>query len=215
MPGNDETHFDRPTDIAWLPDGTFFVTDGYTNTRVVEVRQERQVPDDLGHAKGNGPGPSSILPSRDRHRSEPPRCSSTIANNARIQVFDENGKFLDAVAEHPSAVSPPVITTDQYLVGRRRRARTLLKYDLNGKLLYAWGTRGTFPGPSGACTSSPSITTAICTSPRCYGGRAQKFRPKPGADQSRVDRQPDRAHRPNPRGNARGVAPVQTEAENE
>ena len=30
------THFARPTDIAWLPDGTFFVSDGYTNTRVVK-----------------------------------------------------------------------------------------------------------------------------------------------------------------------------------
>src|SRR5687768_11506379 len=34
--GNDETHFARPTDIAWLPDGTFFVSDGYVNTRVVK-----------------------------------------------------------------------------------------------------------------------------------------------------------------------------------
>jgi Homeodomain-like domain len=34
--GNDEKHFARPTDIAWLPDGTFFVSDGYTNSRVVK-----------------------------------------------------------------------------------------------------------------------------------------------------------------------------------
>src|SRR5512134_1094684 len=34
--GNDQTHFARPTDIAWLPDGTFFVSDGYVNTRVVK-----------------------------------------------------------------------------------------------------------------------------------------------------------------------------------
>jgi hypothetical protein len=26
VPGNDEKHFGRPTEIAWLPDGTFFVT---------------------------------------------------------------------------------------------------------------------------------------------------------------------------------------------
>jgi hypothetical protein len=34
--GSDQTHFARPTDLAWLPDGTFFVTDGYINTRVVK-----------------------------------------------------------------------------------------------------------------------------------------------------------------------------------
>ena len=36
VPGNDEKHFARPTDVAWLPDGTFFVSDGYVNTRVVK-----------------------------------------------------------------------------------------------------------------------------------------------------------------------------------
>src|SRR6266508_4968988 len=32
----DDKHFYRPTFIAWLPDGTFFVADGYANTRVVK-----------------------------------------------------------------------------------------------------------------------------------------------------------------------------------
>lgn len=34
--GNDEKHFGRPTNIAFLPDGTFFVSDGYVNSRVVK-----------------------------------------------------------------------------------------------------------------------------------------------------------------------------------
>src|SRR3989475_1054042 len=32
----DDKHFYRPTFIAWLPDGTFFVADGYANTRGVK-----------------------------------------------------------------------------------------------------------------------------------------------------------------------------------
>jgi peptidylamidoglycolate lyase len=36
VPRNDEKHFARPTDIAWLPDGRFFVTDGYVNKRVIK-----------------------------------------------------------------------------------------------------------------------------------------------------------------------------------
>jgi len=35
-PGDDDKHFNRETDIAWLPDGTFFVSDGYEGTRVVK-----------------------------------------------------------------------------------------------------------------------------------------------------------------------------------
>ena len=34
--GADDKHFNRPTFMAWLPDGTFFVADGYENTRVVK-----------------------------------------------------------------------------------------------------------------------------------------------------------------------------------
>ena len=32
----DTTHFNRPTFIAWLPDGSFYVADGYNGTRVVK-----------------------------------------------------------------------------------------------------------------------------------------------------------------------------------
>ena len=34
VPGADGTHFNRPTFMAWLPDGTFYVADGYNGTRV-------------------------------------------------------------------------------------------------------------------------------------------------------------------------------------
>src|SRR6266850_1934002 len=32
--------FDRPTDIAWLPDGTFFISDGYGGTRVAKFDKD-------------------------------------------------------------------------------------------------------------------------------------------------------------------------------
>jgi len=34
--GADATHFNRPTFMAWLPDGTFYVADGYNGTRVAK-----------------------------------------------------------------------------------------------------------------------------------------------------------------------------------
>ena len=39
-PGNDQTHFNRPTDIAFLPNGDFYVSDGYVNTRVVKFSKD-------------------------------------------------------------------------------------------------------------------------------------------------------------------------------
>src|SRR5262249_3765274 len=37
--GNDDKHFGRPTDIAWLPDGTFYVTDGYSVPRAQQTAE--------------------------------------------------------------------------------------------------------------------------------------------------------------------------------
>ena len=36
MPGRGPNNFNRPTDIAFLPDGTFFVADGYAGVRVAK-----------------------------------------------------------------------------------------------------------------------------------------------------------------------------------
>ena len=36
VPGRGPNKFNRPTDIDWLPDGTFFIADGYAGTRVAK-----------------------------------------------------------------------------------------------------------------------------------------------------------------------------------
>ena len=38
--GNDAAHFSRPTFLAWLPDSSMFVADGYANTRVVKFDKD-------------------------------------------------------------------------------------------------------------------------------------------------------------------------------
>ncbi len=43
VPGRGPNNFNRPTDIAWLPDGTFFVADGYAGTRVAKFDRDREV----------------------------------------------------------------------------------------------------------------------------------------------------------------------------
>ena len=51
VPGADGTHFNRPTFMAWLPDGSFYVSDGYNGTRVAKFDARRQVPVRLRHAR--------------------------------------------------------------------------------------------------------------------------------------------------------------------
>ena len=95
--GRGPNTFDRPTDIAWLPDGTYFITDGYGGTRVAKYDAKDNFIMDWGKAPADpkNPGPNefntvhSIAISADR------RLFVVDRGHARMQVFDENGKFLD------------------------------------------------------------------------------------------------------------------------
>ncbi len=183
VPGDDESHFARPTDIAWLPDGTFFVTDGYTNTRVVKFDKNGKFLMTWGQ-KGNAPNESrpgymntvhGIAIDNDR------RVYVADRANSRIQIFDENGTFLDV---WPNIRRPYYIlmSADQHLWVSDGRTQKFTKFDLNGKLLYSWGTFGAFPGGFWGVHQFSVDSEGNLYTADVHIGRPQKFRPKPGAD---------------------------------
>jgi sugar lactone lactonase YvrE len=91
-PGEDSTHLNRPTDVAVTRSGQIFVTDGYGNNRIVHFDEDGRFVRTWG-TLGSGPGqfslPHSIaLDSRGR-------LFVADRNNARVQVFDQGGQFLD------------------------------------------------------------------------------------------------------------------------
>lgn len=51
-PGNDSIHFNLPTDVAVANDGSFYVSDGYGNSRVVKFSKEGKYIFEWGE-KGN------------------------------------------------------------------------------------------------------------------------------------------------------------------
>ena len=95
VPGRDANHFNRPTDIAWLPDGTFFVADGYAGTRVAKFEANGKFIRDWGRLPRDPANPQagefwsvhSIAISRDRRISWPTasitgcRCSTKTATS--------------------------------------------------------------------------------------------------------------------------------------
>ena len=91
--GRGPNTFNRPTDIAWLPDGTYFITDGYGGTRVAKFDADDNFLMDWGQAPANpeDPGPGefntvhSIAISADR------RLYVVDRGHHRMQVFDEDG----------------------------------------------------------------------------------------------------------------------------
>ena len=90
-PGEDSTHFNRPTDVAVTSRGEIFVTDGYGNNRVVHFDARGEFVRTWGEL-GVGPGQFS-LPHSIAADSRG-RLYVADRNNARVQVFDQAGRFL-------------------------------------------------------------------------------------------------------------------------
>ncbi len=92
VPGDDATHFNKPTDVAIAPNGDIFVTDGYANNRVVHFDKTGKFLyawGGLGFRPGEFSLPHAIV------CDSKSRLYVADRNNTRIQVFDTEGKMLD------------------------------------------------------------------------------------------------------------------------
>jgi DNA-binding beta-propeller fold protein YncE len=89
--GTDEKTFNRPADIAFAPNGDFYVADGYGNSRVVKFSRDGKYLTAWG-TPGSAPGQFN-LPHSVAVDSKGRVYASDRENN-RVQIFDANGKFL-------------------------------------------------------------------------------------------------------------------------
>jgi peptidylamidoglycolate lyase len=89
--GDDEAHFNLPTDVAVLPDGSFYVSDGYKNTRVAKFRADGRFDFEWG-GKGNAPGQFKLPHGVTVDATG--RVYVCDRENLRVQVFDPKGKFM-------------------------------------------------------------------------------------------------------------------------
>ena len=179
--GRGPNTFDRPTDIAWLPDGTYFITDGYGGTRVAKYDAKDNFIKDWGQAPADpkNPGPNefntvhSIAISADR------RLFVVDRGHQRMQVFDENGKFLDMwpLRSPHWPASQGTLMVNHFIdqkgfiwVGDAPTSR-ILKFDLERKLSVQLGRAGRRSRDgSAARTASRRISSGICTSPTASRG---------------------------------------------
>ena len=184
---SDDKHFYRPTFMAWLPDGTFFVGDGYANTRVVKFDKNGKYLTAWGE-KGNPPNEKRPGYMNNVHGvAVDPQTRRVFVNdraNHRVQVFDENGKFLNqwSFGAPPSDIHLIYIGVDRALWAFDRGTSKMLKYDLNGNFLYSWGTWGDFPGGFWGVHGMAVDQEGNFYEAEVDSGRAQKFRPRPGAN---------------------------------
>ncbi len=90
-PGNDSMHFNLPTDVGVANDGSFYVSDGYGNSRIVKFSKEGKYIFEWGK-KGTKPGEFNTPHGIDLDLQG--NVYVADRDNNRIQKFDSNGTFL-------------------------------------------------------------------------------------------------------------------------
>jgi len=134
-------------------------------------------------SEGTGPGqfntPHGIaVGSRDHHVFVSDR------SNRRIQVFDENGKFLDQwpnVAPHTM-----IMSADEHVWAYDSLSERVVKYDLLGHLEFAFGQFGTRPGYTWAVHQMTADADGNLYMAEVFGGRTQKYHPRKDADPAKI-----------------------------
>jgi peptidylamidoglycolate lyase len=92
-PGNNDSRdaFNRPTNVAFAPNGYFYVSDGYVNSRVVRFSKDGKYIGQWGR-KGTGDGEFDLV--HDIVLDKQNRLLVAERTNERIQIFDLEGKLL-------------------------------------------------------------------------------------------------------------------------
>ncbi len=182
VPGWDETHFNMPSSLAFLPDGSFYVADGYVNGRIAKFDKDGNYVSEFG-SKGSGPGQFDLVHSIAMDAEG--RIYAADRRNNRIQVFDKNGKFLE---EWTNVGSPTrlVITEDQSLWMSDANYNRMAKFDLNGVLQTYWGVTGKEPGALDNLHNFDVDENGNLFIADAWNNRIQKFTPKEHADTARM-----------------------------
>tara|TARA_Y100000588_G_scaffold174247_1_gene188244 strand:- start:132 stop:1274 length:1143 start_codon:yes stop_codon:yes gene_type:complete len=185
VPGDDETHFGRPQDVAFLPDGRILVADGLDNHRVIILDADGNYISEFG-GFGEGPGqfngihalgigPEGLIFALDRSGGRV-NVFRTTDNPAEVEFVDVWGGFgltLDII------VNDDAIWFTAFGPGR---LVNFIKMDFEGNRLYTWVVPRELPdGYIEVHTFSVDSDGNLFGGDNQYG-RTQKFVPKPDAD---------------------------------
>jgi DNA-binding beta-propeller fold protein YncE len=140
--GESEEAFNRPTDVAFAANGDIYISDGYVNSRVAKFTKNGEYITAWGK-KGKGEGdfnlPHSVAVDKQG------RVYVGDRENYRLQVFDSNGKFLTQWTHVGSPWGLELMPDQTMFIADGHNSR-ILKVDLEGKVLGAFGKNGRMPG---------------------------------------------------------------------
>lgn len=143
--GNNETQyaFNRPTGLAFLPDGGFYVSDGYINSRVVLFNKDAEYQLQWG-SKGTGDGQFDLV--HDVAIDKRGRVYVADRTNARVQVFDAKGKFLNKWTDVGAPWGLYYVAREDAIYMCDGVNNRVVKLNTDGQVLGVLGSFGKTPG---------------------------------------------------------------------
>jgi peptidylamidoglycolate lyase len=179
--GSDSQRFNRPTDVAVLKDGSFYVSDGYRNTRIIKFAADGRFEFQWG-TQGAGPGQLDLPHGLALHSNN--RVYVADRSNARVQVFDAKGRFLAqwrgpelgrpyAIALHKDGRAFIADGGDQPTAPPDRSGVAIV--DGDGKVLQRFGRYGNYDGQFQLAHDIAVDHHGVVYVADAWGERLQKF----------------------------------------
>jgi len=137
VPGEDGTHFNRPTDITSGLNGQFYVSDGYGNHRVARFDENLNFLGQWG-SEGEGAG-QFVLP--HAVETDPDGLVYVCDRNRwRVQIFTPEGKFLTQWTHIGKAYQIVYTPKDHFFVCDGNNSR-VTKLEKSGKIVGFFASR--------------------------------------------------------------------------
>lgn len=154
VPGTDSIHFNRPTDVAITDDGSFYVSDGYGNSRIIKFSAEGKYLFEWGK-KGSKEGEFNIPHSISV--GENGNVYVADRENNRVQVFDSKGKFIrqinhkdfgNMVAVAYDSKNHLLYSADDHSwLKVKHRGSDIMVFDSSNNKIVQFGSTGRYSGP--------------------------------------------------------------------
>lgn len=190
VPGSDRTHFAKPQDVAFLPDGRVLIADGLDNHRVIILDRSLNY---LGEFGGNGKGPGQFSGVHAVAVGPEGRIFALDRSGGRINVFrtTNDPAKVEFVAVFPGFSLPlDIIVNNDSLWITDLKPLRFVKLDFSGNRLYTWLVPPDLPdGYLEVHAFSVDAEGNLYGGDNQYG-RTQKFVPRPDADKAHLIRAP-------------------------
>jgi len=135
--------FNRPTNVAFAPNGDFYVSDGYGNSRVVHFSKDGKYLGQWGH-KGTGDGEFTLV--HDLVLDKRNHLLVADRNTQRIQIFNLEGKLLGIWTDIGAPWSLAYVAREDAVYMADGVNMRVVKLSMNGDVEGVLGGPGKAPG---------------------------------------------------------------------